>query len=135
MKTSDKKANSQSSNSDNNQKESNQKLSEKNRNSNTSLSYSNNNENQTTQQNQNIFNSSLNFPSKEYFNYSFFKRQMSSRSSDLDNKEGINEFFNIKAKSLLSKDSEKNKSTNSKKSSELNTSEFLLPNLSNKEEI
>ena len=60
---------------------------------------------------------------------------MSSRSSDLDNKEGINEFFNIKAKSLLSKDSEKNKSTNSKKSSELNTSEFLLPNLSNKEEI
>ena len=104
MKTSDKKANSQSSNSDNNQKESNQKLSEKNRNSNTSLSYSNNNENQTTQQNQNIFNSSLNFPSKEYFNYSFFKRQMSSRSSDLDNKEGINEFFNIKAKSLLSKD-------------------------------
>ena len=57
---------------------------------------------------------------------------MSSRSSDVDiiqdNKEGINEFFNTKYKSILSKDSEKQ--NNSKKSSsELNSFEFSSPNL------
>ena len=102
-------------------------------NQNSNLNISLNNENK-----QNIYqiNPQTNFPSKEYFNYSFFKRQMSSRSSDVDiiqdNKEGINEFFNTKYKSILSKDSEKQ--NNSKKSSsELNSFEFSSPNL-NKDE-
>ena len=94
--------------------------------------------NQTMAQNPNINSFSTNplsnFPPKEYFNFSFFKRQMSSRSSDVDiyqdNKEGINEFFNTKCKSIISRDSEKQ--NNSKKSSELNS--FELPNIGNKDE-
>ena len=108
---------------------------------NTSLNISLNNENQNQNiqnQNQNIYlsNPQINFPSKEYFNFSFFKRQMSSRSSDIDyyqdNKEGINEFFNTKCKSIISKDSEKQ--NNSKKSSKLNSFELSSSNLGNKDE-
>ena len=116
---------------------------------NSSLNLSINNENQSQSsfqnnqaipqnQNINIFsnNPPLNFPPKEYFNFSFFKRQMSSRSSDVDiyqdNKEGINEFFNTKCKSIISRDSEK--FNNSKKSSELNSFDYTLPNLGNKDE-
>ena len=116
---------------------------------NTSLNLSMNNEsqsqssfqnNQQIPKNQNIntfsMNNLSNFPSKEFFNFSFFKRQMSSRSSDVDfyqeNKEGINEFFNTKCKSIISRDSEKQ--INSKKSSELNSFEYMLPNLENKDE-
>ena len=116
---------------------------------NTSLNLSMNNEsqsqssfqnNQQIPKNQNIntfsMNNLSNFPSKEFFNFSFFKRQMSSRSSDVDfyqeNKEGINEFFNTKCKSIISRDSEKQ--INSKKSSELNSFEYMLPNLENKDD-
>ena len=110
---------------------------------NSSLNISLNNDNQNINNqpnpnNPNIYSSNPqnNFPSKEYFNFSFFKRQMSSRSSDIDyyqdNKEGINEFFNTKCKSILSKDSEKQ--NNSKKSSELNSLELSSSNLGNKEE-
>ena len=107
---------------------------------NTSLNISDNQNIQN--QNQNIYSSSNNniqnnFPSKEYFNFSFFKRQMSSRSSDIDyyqdNKEGINEFFNTKCKSIISKDSEKQR--NSKKSSELNSLELSSSNLNKDENI
>jgi len=116
---------------------------------NTSLNVSINNEsqsqssfqnNQQIPKNQNVnpfsMNPFSNFPAKEFFNFSFFKRQMSSRSSDVDiyqeNKEGVNEFFNTKCKSIISRDSEKQ--INSKKSSELNSFEYMLPNLENKEE-
>ena len=101
----------------------------------SSNSINNENQSQSLNQNINLFPSNFlsNFPPKEYFNFSFFKRQMSSRSSDIDyyqdNKEGINDFFNTKCKSIYSKDSEK--LNNSKKSSELNSFEF---NLGNKDE-
>ena len=116
-------------------------IQKENKNSSNSLNAQNsssnsmNNENQSQPQNQNILPTNFlsNFPPKEYFNFSFFKRQMSSRSSDIDyyqdNKEGINEFFNTKCKSIYSKDSEKQ--NNSKKSSELNSFEL---NLGNKDE-
>ena len=63
---------------------------------------------------------SANFPSKEYFNFQFFKRQMSSQSSDIDfgvdNKEGINDFFSGRFNSVKSKDSSKPHSNNNKNS-------------------
>ena len=76
-------------------------------------------ESQSSQQNQNLISNqnlsnlqgASNFPSKEYFNFQFFKRQMSSQSSDIDfgndNKEGLNDFFAARFNSVLSKDSSK----------------------------
>ena len=88
---------------------------------NTSANYSFH-ESQSSLQNPSLINpqGSGNFPSKEYFNFQFFKRQLSSQSSDIDfgtdNKEGLNDFFAARFNSVLSKDSSKPKSNNIKKS-------------------
>ena len=87
---------------------------------------------------------SANFPTKEYFNFQFFKRQMSSQSSDFDfcgeNKEFLNDFFAARLNSILSKDSSKQQSNIFKNSVDriscdldLNR-ENLSTNLENKEE-
>ena len=125
-------------NSDN-RKESQKSLNDNNKSS-ENISINNENQSQSSYQNNQVFppnqnanqfatNPLTNFPAKEYFNFSFFKRQMSSRSSDIDfcqdNKEGITEFFNSKCKSIISKDSEKQ--NNSNKGSELNSFEYTLP--------
>ena len=122
-----------------NRKESQKSLNENNKSS-ENISINNENQSQSSFQNNPGFapnpsstqftsNPLTNFPAKEYFNFSFFKRQMSSRSSDIDfcqdNKEGITEFFNSKCKSILSKDSEKQ--NNSNKGSELNSFDYTLP--------
>ena len=74
-----------------------------------SHSHQNQNLNYILTPNQSNLPSSGNFPPKEYFNFPFFKRQMSSRSSDVDfgadNKEGLNDFFAARFNSVLSKDS------------------------------
>ena len=122
----------------------NQNLNGNKTNSNTNLSI---HESQNSFQNPNINNpqGSGNFPSKEYFNFQFFKRQMSSQSSDVDfgagEKEGLNDFFAARFNSVLSKDSSKQQSNNNIKQSVDRIScdfdvnrENLSTNLENKDE-
>ena len=117
-------------------------------NSSTNLSL---HESQSSLQNQNFIlnpnsnpQGSANFPSKEYFNFQFFKRQMSSQSSDIDfcgdNREGLNDFFAARFNSVLSKDSSKQQSNIFKNSVDRNscdldlTRDNLSTNLGNKDE-
>ena len=117
-------------------------------NSSTNLSL---HESQSSLQNQNFIlnpnsnpQGSANFPSKEYFNFQFFKRQMSSQSSDIDfcgdNREGLNDFFAARFNSVLSKDSSKQQSNNFKNSVDRNSCDLdlnrdnLSTNLGNKDE-
>ena len=96
------------------------------------------------QNNSSNLQGSANFPSKEYFNFQFFKRQMSSQSSDVDfgvdNKEGINDFFSGRFNSVKSKDSSKplsniNKNSVDRISCDLDLNrENLSTNLGNKDE-
>ena len=102
------------------------------------------NQNLNLNQNSSNLQGSANFPSKEYFNFQFFKRQMSSQSSDIDfvgdNKEGLNDFFAARFNSVLSKDSSKQQSNNYKNSLDRNSCDLdlsrgnLSTNLGNKDE-
>lgn len=114
-------------------------------NTSTSLSVQ---ESQSSLQNQNqnfiLTPNAGNFPPKEYFNFPFFKRQMSSRSSDVDfgadNKEGLNDFLAARFNSVLSKDSSVPQSNIIKQSVDRSSCDFnicienLSTNLENKDE-
>ena len=101
-------------------------------------------ESQSSLQNPSISNpqGSANFLSKEYFNFQFFKRQLSSQSSDIDfgaDKGGLNDFFAARFNSVLSKDSSKPKSNHIKKSVDRISCDFdvgreNLSNIENKDE-
>ena len=120
---------------------SNQNINLPTTNSNTSLSFY---ESLNPFQNQNLAQGSANFPSKEYFNFQFFKRQMSSQSSDVDfgvgEREYLNDFFAARFNSVLSKDSSKQQSNIIKQSADRISCDFdekrdnLSTNLENKDE-
>ena len=104
---------------------SNQNINLPTTNSNTSLSFY---ESLNPFQNQNLAQGSANFPSKEYFNFQFFKRQMSSQSSDVDfgvgEREYLNDFFAARFNSVLSKDSSKQQSNIIKQSADRISCDF-----------